>query len=101
MSWVSNSNGELLWLNGPPGSGKSSLMSTVAHCARNMGKHSRLGAFVRFDPEKMNDSSYVITTLAYKLAEFDDRIGDQISKVVKDKPDIDDWPFDSQFQELI
>ena len=76
-------------------------MSTIAHCARKMGKHSRLGAFVRFDSKTMKDSSHVITTLAYKLAQFDDRIGDQISKVVKDKSDIDDWPFDSQFQELI
>jgi hypothetical protein len=101
MSWVSNSNGELLWLNGIPGSGKSSLMSTIAHCARKMGKHSRLGAFVRFDSKTMKDSSHVITTLAYKLAQFDDRIGDQISKVVKENPDIADWPLDSQFQELI
>jgi hypothetical protein len=101
MSWVSNPNGELLWLNGIPGSGKSSLMNTIADCARKMGKQSRLGAFVRFDSEMMNDSSHVITTLAYKLAQFDDRIGDQVSKVVRENSDIADWPLDTQFQELI
>jgi nucleoside-triphosphatase THEP1 len=102
MSWVSSSNGELLWLNGKPGSGKSSLVSTIAHWARQMGEHSRLGAFLRFDSEMKDDSSRVITTLAYRLAEFDDRIGDQISKVVKKYPDIADWPLlDSQFQELV
>jgi NACHT domain len=101
MTWVSSSNGELLWLNGKPGSGKSSLMSTIAHWARQMGEHGRLGAFLRFDSEMMNDSSRVITTLAYRLAEFDDRIGDQISKVVKEKSDIAEWPLNSQFQKLI
>jgi hypothetical protein len=101
MSWVSNSNGELLWLNGIPGSGKSTLMSTIADCARKMGKHSRLGAFVRFDSKTMKDSSHVITTLAYELAEFDDRIGDKISQAIKANPDIADWLLDEQFQELI
>jgi NACHT domain len=101
MSWASNSNTELLWLNGIPGSGKSSLMSTIADCAREMGKHSRLGAFVRFDSKTMKDSSHVITSLAYKLAQFDDRIGDQISKAVKEFPDFADRSLDFQFKELI
>ena len=39
--------------------------------------------------------------MAYKLAQFDDRIGDQISKAVKEFPDFADRSLDFQFQELI
>lgn len=86
LRWIVNCVPQTLWLRGVVGTGKSTLMGSLYSLADGMGSQSRLGAYIRFDREKNNDPSEVVTTLAYQLGQFDDRIGSEISAVVKLNP---------------
>ena len=89
----------VLWLYGLAGSGKSTLSTTIARMMREL--HC-LGAFFFFDrdiPER--NTATLITTLAYQLADFDARIGAEVSRVVESNPNIADMPFDFQFANLL
>lgn len=101
LSWIARSNGSILWLSGLAGTGKSSIMGTIACHAREMGVQSRLGAFIRFDRLEMNDPSGFFTSLAYELSHFDNEIGKLIAEVVKRRPDIADCSFSTQCDDLI
>ena len=101
-TWIVECKSEILWLKGMAGSGKSTLASTIADHARAMGgDHGRLGAFIRFDRNEIYDASRVITTLAWCLASFDDRIGEVVMNVTKRYSDINTRPFSEQFKKLI
>jgi hypothetical protein len=97
MSWIVDFNGEVLWIKGLAGTGKSTLMSSIKDLSFGMG---RLGAFIRFDRMKMNDPSRVITTLAYKLAELDVRIGEAIANAASKSPRVADR-LSTQFKDLV
>ena len=91
----------MLWLKGLAGVGKSSLMGSIKDLTLAMGVHGRLGAFLRFDRIQMSDPSRAILSLAYKLAEFDDRIGRAIAQAVINKPNINDRSLSAQFQDYV
>src|ERR1700683_1558654 len=73
--WITNPSADssVFWLHGLAGSGKSTLMTTVAHIFMESGQ---LGAFLFFDRDssERNDPKLVIRTLAYQLALFDSTI---------------------------
>ncbi len=84
VSWIAKCNGEMMWCNGMAGTGKSSLMGTLHDfLTAEMGGRSRLAAFVRYDRSMYTDASRLITSIAYGLGMFDDRIGMAISKVIQ------------------
>ncbi|KAF8963104.1 WD40-repeat-containing domain protein [Flammula alnicola] len=78
--WLANTTIEqrAFWLSGLAGIGKSALSTTIANTLRAI---NRLGAFVYFNREVqgMSDPGILIRTVAFQLAEFDDRIGIAIS----------------------
>ncbi|KAF5316290.1 hypothetical protein D9619_006212 [Psilocybe cf. subviscida] len=101
ISWIAKMNGEVMFLTGFPGTGKSTLMSSIADAARRMCAHSRLGAYFRFDSKLMNDASNVIATIAYRLASFDKRVAETISIAVKENPDFEVMTIQEQFKNLL
>ncbi|KZT25306.1 hypothetical protein NEOLEDRAFT_1034307, partial [Neolentinus lepideus HHB14362 ss-1] len=93
----------ILWLTGPLGSGKTTLAFSVAENISTIGR-GRLGAFILFRRDGalgMRDPKRFVTTLAYKLAQFDDRIGDSITKAVEKSHDLEMLTPHGQFQRLI
>ncbi|KAG1871581.1 hypothetical protein F4604DRAFT_1955755 [Suillus subluteus] len=102
FSWAMNpsSNQNVLWLHGPAGSGKSTVATTIANIARDLG---RLGAFVFFNRHMVarNDPAAVVRTLAFQLGEFDHRLGAAISTVIKSTPSIRQSPLRQQFHKLL
>lgn len=100
-TWIVAGGEEVLRLKGLAGVGKSSLMGSIKDLALAMGEHGRLGAFIRFDRTQMSDPSRMILSLAYKLAEFDDRIGRAIAQAVVNKPNINDRSLSAQFQDYV
>ena len=100
-TWIVAGNEEVLWLKGLAGVGKSSLMGSIKDLTLAMGDHGRLGAFLRFDRIQMSDPSRAILSLAYKLAEFDDRIGRAIAQAVVNKPNVNDRTLSAQFQDYV
>jgi len=90
----------VLWLHGLAGSGKTTISITIANFFRDLG---RLGSFIFFDrafPQRSHPSK-VIRTLAYKLGEFDPRIGTAISAAIDNYPSIKDALLSVQFTKLI
>ncbi|KAG2107852.1 hypothetical protein BD769DRAFT_1500468 [Suillus cothurnatus] len=102
FSWAMNpsSNQNVLWLHGPAGSGKSTIATTIANIARDLG---RLGAFVFFNRRmaERNNPAAVVRTLAFQLGEFDHRLGAAISTVIKSTPSIRQSPLRQQFHKLL
>ncbi|KAG1742617.1 uncharacterized protein EDB91DRAFT_1346397 [Suillus paluster] len=102
FSWAMNpsSDQNVLWLHGPAGSGKSTIATTIANIARDLG---RLGAFVFFNRHMAarNDPMAVVRTLAFQLGEFDNRLGAAISTVIKNTPSIRQSPLRQQFHKLL
>jgi hypothetical protein len=100
--WIadeSNDQKSVFWLHGLAGSGKSTLSTTIARMMRDL---RRLGAFFFFDrdiPER--NATVLITTLAYQLAQFDTRIGAEMSRIVQSIPGIAGMPLDFQFTNLL
>ena len=61
-------------------------MGSIFTMTVDMGRQSRLAAFLRFHHSQFNDPSTVIPSLAFQLAAFDDRIGQEIANVLKSNP---------------
>ena len=89
----------VLWIYGLAGSGKSALSTTIAWIMREL--HC-LGAFFFFNRDILErNAATLITTLAYRLADFDARIGAEVSRIVENNPNIAEMPFDFQFANLL
>ncbi|PBK66163.1 hypothetical protein ARMSODRAFT_371602 [Armillaria solidipes] len=83
MSWITDCNDSVLWCSGLAGTGKSSLVSTLHDLLSfHMGSRSRLAAFIRYDRNLYSNSSELITSIAYSLGRFDQRIGDAIAEAL-------------------
>lgn len=90
----------VLWLQGPVGSGKSTISTTIAERFREI---NRLGAFIFFnrnDPTR-SDPSAVIRTLAHQLAAFDPNIASAISMQIETLPRIGEASIRLQFTNLL
>ncbi|KIM86662.1 hypothetical protein PILCRDRAFT_64736, partial [Piloderma croceum F 1598] len=100
--WLINGTGNqnILWLQGVAGSGKSCLSTTLANLFEET---NRLGAFLFFNRNvaEQSDPGLVIRTLAFKLAIFDQRIGNAISAVVENHSAIVDSDIYFQFNKLL
>ncbi|KIJ50176.1 hypothetical protein M422DRAFT_160058, partial [Sphaerobolus stellatus SS14] len=100
--WIADDSRErktVLWLYGLAGSGKSTLSTTVAQTMRDL---QRLGAFFYFDRSKSEkDAASLIRTLAYQLALANTHIGDKLTTIVENNPNIVSMPFEFQFSTLL
>ncbi|KAK0200219.1 hypothetical protein DFS33DRAFT_1395744 [Desarmillaria ectypa] len=84
MSWIAQCNGGTMWCKGLAGTGKSSLMGTLHDLlTADIGGRSRLAVFVRYDRIEYSNASKLISSIAYALGMFDDRIGMAISTVIQ------------------
>ncbi|KAK0439717.1 uncharacterized protein EV420DRAFT_1733533 [Desarmillaria tabescens] len=102
VSWIAQCDGRTMWCKGLAGMGKSSLMGTLHELlTTNFGGRSRLAAFVRYDRIEYSKASKLITSIAYALGMFDDRIGMAISLVVQTLPSVATLPPSAQFQLLL
>ncbi|KXN81083.1 hypothetical protein AN958_06127 [Leucoagaricus sp. SymC.cos] len=85
----------LLWVVGPAGVGKSAVMQTVAEILPNMG------AAIFFSIYGRNDSTRVITTLAYQLATKYTQYREYIRRRATDDPTIFEKSISVQFDKFI
>ncbi len=74
-------------------------MGTLRDLAIHASGRNRLGAFLCYDYMESSNCSTLITTIAYSLATFDNRIGDAILRAVHDLPSASSAK--EQFQLLI
>ncbi|KIM80170.1 hypothetical protein PILCRDRAFT_9732 [Piloderma croceum F 1598] len=102
IDWVadeSSNQKKVMWLYGLAGSGKSTLSTTIAWIMRDL---HRLGAFFFFDrdiPER--NATMLITMLAYRLVQFDARIGAEVSWIIESVPGIAERPLNPQWASLL
>ncbi|PBK66601.1 hypothetical protein ARMSODRAFT_1086715 [Armillaria solidipes] len=102
LSWITQCNSETMWCSGLAGTGKSSLMGTLHDLLMtDFGERSRLAAFIRYDRIEYPTAGKLITSIAYALGMFDDRIGRAISLVVKTLPSVATLSPSLQFQHLL
>ncbi|SJL17581.1 uncharacterized protein ARMOST_21133 [Armillaria ostoyae] len=102
VSWIAQCDGGTMWCRGLAGTGKSSLMGTLHDLlTTDIGGRSRLAAFVRYDRIEYSKASKLITSIAYALGMFDDRIGRAISLVVQTLPLVVTLSLSLQFQHLL
>lgn len=98
IEWaLSASSPNILWLYGVSGSGKSTVIASVAEHFR--GIH-RLGAFLKFTKES-SDPSSVMSTIAFRLALFDSTIGSLILTETDRDKDVANASLATQFEELL
>jgi hypothetical protein len=101
-SWVSSPSrvGNLLWLHGLAGSGKSAISTTIANRFRELGW---LGVFIFFERDVIarSDPAIVIRTMAHQLGTFHAHVGIEIATAIKRTPSICHAVLRTQFQKLI
>ncbi|KAJ7327462.1 WD40 repeat-like protein [Mycena albidolilacea] len=97
---VPSDSGNILWLSGVAGSGKSTISTTVSESFRAL---DRLGVFLFFDRNDQSRShpNAVIRTIAYSLALFNPHIGSAISAAIQRDPAVVNAPMRTQFRELL
>ncbi|KAJ7697158.1 hypothetical protein B0H17DRAFT_1130472 [Mycena rosella] len=100
--WVTvpSEAGNILWLSGVAGSGKSTISTTVSESLREL---DRLGAFLFFDrtDPSQSDPGAVIRTIAYCLALSNHRIGSVIAAVIHRDSAVINAPIRAQFKTLL
>ncbi|KAK0437751.1 uncharacterized protein EV420DRAFT_1342533 [Desarmillaria tabescens] len=83
FSWIAECDGCILWCSGLAGTGKSSVVGTLRDLlCFHMSSRSRLAAFIRYDRTEYWDTSELITSIAYSMGMFDQRIGNAIAKAL-------------------
>ncbi|TCD60447.1 hypothetical protein EIP91_010064 [Steccherinum ochraceum] len=90
----------MLWLRGLPGSGKSTVMTTLVNIYRAVGW---LGACIVFPNDEPHAiaPSLVIRTIAAQLGQFDDAIAQGVIHAVDQAKDVTDRPLAEQFNLLL
>ncbi|EKM60092.1 uncharacterized protein PHACADRAFT_87077, partial [Phanerochaete carnosa HHB-10118-sp] len=90
----------ILWLNGQPGSGKTTLAFTVAQRCR---ASRTLGAnfFCSRSDSDCSNASLVFTTIAYQLGLFYEPYKDLVAEILKKDPQLVYSSVSRQFEELI
>ncbi|EKM60103.1 uncharacterized protein PHACADRAFT_206301 [Phanerochaete carnosa HHB-10118-sp] len=90
----------VLWLNGVPGTGKTTISYTAAKQCHDRGI---LGAsfFCSRSDADCSNPSMIFTTIAYRLGLFYEPYKDKVTEILKSNPDIVDSQVHRQFEELI
>ncbi|KAJ7191535.1 WD40 repeat-like protein [Mycena pura] len=91
----------VLWLHGVAGSGKSTILTTISQCFRDLG---RLGAFIFFDlnnnPASSNAKA-VIHSIAYWVAKSNPHVQAALCDAIAREPTLVNAPIRIQFQKLL
>ncbi|KAF9073591.1 WD40-repeat-containing domain protein [Rhodocollybia butyracea] len=105
MNWLTtppdgNNPGNILWLSGVAGAGKSTIATSVSQYFRELG---RLGAFLFFNKadKSRSDPANVIRTIAFYLARSNVHIASAIYDAIRNDPASIDSPIQTQFQKLL
>ena len=95
-----NPNHRIVWLRGPAGSGKSTILNTIA---RYSSRLRRCAAFLFWDRNDVTNSDprRVIRTLAYQLAQSNPVFAEELASRIKAAPHIMSSSLDEQFQSLL
>ena len=95
-----NPTNNIIWLYGQAGSGKSTVLNTLAQCFSRL---RRCGAFLFWDRNDAvnSDPLRVIRTLAYQLARFNPTFADTLASVVTAEPALVESSLDEQFRCLV
>ena len=90
----------IVWLRGAAGSGKSTILNTLAHYTFQL---CRQGAFLFWERSKTDNSEphRVIHTLAHQLARFNAIFAQELETQIKTRPHVMESSLDSQFQYLL
>ena len=100
--WVTSmSDDNVLWISGVAGAGKSTLINTIADIYNDV---RRLGAYIYFTdgPALHGQPVHAIKTIAFRLAEFDSRLGVAIAEAAASGGDHKlNEPLTAQFEALI
>ncbi|KAF8332322.1 uncharacterized protein EI90DRAFT_3289050, partial [Cantharellus anzutake] len=90
----------VIWLRGPAGSGKSTILNTVA---QHFSELRRRGAFLFWDRNDPLDGEplCVIRTLAFQLARFNPSFAVKMAEQIEKLPDITTSALDMQFKHLL
>ncbi|KAJ7618706.1 hypothetical protein FB45DRAFT_1097393 [Roridomyces roridus] len=100
--WITlpSATGNVLWLSGVAGCGKSTISTTISERFRAL---DRLGAFLFFQrgDSAHSDPGAVIRTLAYSLGLFDARFAAAITAAIDRDAGIVNAPIRTQFTELL
>ncbi|KAJ7144036.1 hypothetical protein C8R44DRAFT_725026 [Mycena epipterygia] len=97
---VPSDSGNILWLSGVAGSGKSTISTTVSESLRGV---ERLGAFLFFDRDDSARShpDGVIRTIVYSLALWNPCLGSAIAAAIQRDPALVNAPIRTQFKALL
>ncbi|EXK79050.1 hypothetical protein FOQG_16318 [Fusarium oxysporum f. sp. raphani 54005] len=103
MHWTDNSNQEyLFWIVGPAGTGKSTLIRSIADHL-NRDKRLAAGYFFKRGEQGRNDTKRLFATLAMQLTDtipsFKEALRASLGDIVKDSMDTKDLRF--QFEKLL
>ncbi|KAF9059433.1 WD40-repeat-containing domain protein [Rhodocollybia butyracea] len=89
--------GNILWLSGVAGAGKSTIATSISEYFRELG---RLGAFLFFTRNKSNPAD-VIRTIAFHLACSNTHVASAICAAIDKDHALIDSPIHTQFQKLL
>jgi hypothetical protein len=101
VSWVHNpGGGQLYWLSGGAGTGKSSVANRISDIFYKVG---RLGASFRFnrDKDNLNSPDYLFGNVAYQLSYFDKRLKIEVLATLQRHGNIQASPLLNQAQYLL
>ncbi|KAF7966264.1 hypothetical protein HWV62_39409 [Athelia sp. TMB] len=103
LDWYSDDSAEsVMWLFGMAGAGKSTLSTTIARMMDSADGLNLLGAFFFFDRNiAQRNTSTLIRTIAYQLAQFDPIFGVRIQGIISKIPGIASMSLDIQFSKLL
>ncbi|KAF9067617.1 hypothetical protein BDP27DRAFT_899473 [Rhodocollybia butyracea] len=92
--------GNLMWLSGVAGAGKSTISTSISQYFQELG---RLGAFLFFNraDKLQSDPADVIRTIAFQLARSNIHIASAICTAIDNDPASIDSPIQTQFQKLL
>src|SRR5438105_4382931 len=90
----------LYWLNGMPGTGKTTIVYTMC---QYLHKHGRLGAsfFCSRSVSDCQDIHLILPTIAFQLAMRFPAFKKELGGILREDPDIHQRPFNKQLQQLI
>jgi len=100
-NWADGDSTEtIFWLSGMAGTGKSTIARTIAQSLRN---NSQLAASFFFSRGQgdLGHAGKFFSTLAYQMAIAFPKIGEHISKAIRDQPDITHKAMFEQYDKLI